>query len=323
MTAEIRLRTGAPGAQILGLGSYRPRRRVTNDELAQVMDTNDEWIQSRVGIAERRWASEDETLVDMAVAAGGKALAASGLSPDEVDLVILASASLRAPIPGIGPQVAHRLGIPRPGSFDLNAGCAGFCYALGMASDAIRTGDATNALVVGVERLTDVTDQTDRSTAVIFADGAGAAVVGASSEPGVGPVAWGSDGDQHNAIEIAAGRSTMTMAGQAVYRWATTKLTEALVEAMDKAGVTAADIDVFAPHQANLRIVESMAKKLGFDENTVIARDIVQSGNTSAASIPLALTALLESGDAKSGDLALVLGYGAGLTFAGQVLRLP
>jgi 3-oxoacyl-[acyl-carrier-protein] synthase-3 len=323
VTAEIRLRTGAPGAQILGLGSYRPRRRVTNDELAQVMDTNDEWIQSRVGIAERRWASEDETLVDMAVAAGGKALAASGLSPDEVDLVILASASLRAPIPGIGPQVAHRLGIPRPGSFDLNAGCAGFCYALGMASDAIRTGDATNALVVGVERLTDVTDQTDRSTAVIFADGAGAAVVGASSEPGVGPVAWGSDGDQHNAIEIAAGRSTMTMAGQAVYRWATTKLTEALVEAMDKAGVTAADIDVFAPHQANLRIVESMAKKLGFDENTVIARDIVQSGNTSAASIPLALTALLESGDAKSGDLALVLGYGAGLTFAGQVLRLP
>jgi 3-oxoacyl-(acyl-carrier-protein) synthase III len=323
VTAEIRLSTGAPGAQILGLGSYRPRRRVTNDELAQVMDTNDEWIQSRVGIAERRWASEDETLVEMAVAAGGKALAASGLSPDEVDLVILASASLRAPIPGIGPQVAHRLGIPRPGSFDLNAGCAGFCYALGTASDAIRTGDARNALVVGVERLTDVTDQTDRTTAVIFADGAGAAVVGASSEPGIGPVAWGSDGDQYNAIEIAAGRSTMTMAGQAVYRWATTKLTEALVEAMDKAGVTAADIDVFAPHQANLRIVESMAKKIGFDENTVIARDIVQSGNTSAASIPLALTALLESGDAKSGDLALVLGYGAGLTFAGQVLRLP
>ncbi len=316
-------REGAAGARVLGLGAYRPRRRITNDELAETMDTNDEWIQSRVGIAERRWAEPDETLVEMAVAAGGKALAASGLSPDEVDLVILASASLRAPIPGIGPQVAHRLGIPRPGSFDLNAGCAGFCYALGTASDAIRTGDARNALVVGVERLTDVTDQTDRTTAVIFADGAGAAVVGASSEPGIGPVAWGSDGDQYNAIEIAAGRSTMTMAGQAVYRWATTKLTEALVEAMDKAGVTAADIDVFAPHQANLRIVESMAKKIGFDENTVIARDIVQSGNTSAASIPLALTALLESGDAKSGDLALVLGYGAGLTFAGQVLRLP
>nr|WP_208384063.1 beta-ketoacyl-ACP synthase III [Modestobacter marinus] len=317
------MREGAPGASILGLGSYRPRRRVTNDELAQVMDTNDEWIQSRVGIAERRWASEDETLVDMSIAAGGKALAASGLAPDQIDLVIVASASLTAPIPGIGPQVAHRLGIPRPGAFDLNAGCAGFCYALGVANDAIRSGEATNVLVVGVERLSDVTDQTDRSTAVIFADGAGAAVLGPSDEPGIGPVAWGSDGDQYTAIEIAAGRSTMTMAGQTVYRWATTKLTQTLIEAMEKAGVTAADIDVFAPHQANLRIIESMAKKLGFGEDTVIARDIVQSGNTSAASVPLALTALLESGEAKSGDLALVLGYGAGLTFAGQVMRLP
>jgi 3-oxoacyl-[acyl-carrier-protein] synthase-3 len=320
---SIRLQAGAPGARVLGLGDYRPRRRVTNDELAQVMETNDEWIQSRVGIAERRWASEDETLVEMSVAAGGKALAASGLTPDEIDLVILASASLTEPIPGIGPQVGYRLGIPRPGAFDLNAGCAGFCYALESASAAIRAGSARNVLVVGVERLTDVVDKTDRSTAVIFADGAGAAVVGASEEPGIGPVAWGSDGDQFSAIEIAAGTGTMTMAGQAVYRWATTKLTEALVEAMDKAGVTAADIDVFAPHQANLRIIESMVKKLGFGEDTVVARDIVQSGNTSAASVPLALTALLESGQAKSGDLALVLGYGAGLTFAGQVLRLP
>jgi 3-oxoacyl-[acyl-carrier-protein] synthase-3 len=320
---SIRVPAGAPGSRVLGLGSYRPRRRVTNDELAQTMETSDEWIQSRVGIAERRWADEDETLVEMAVAAGGKAIAASGLAPDEIDLAVVASASLIVPIPGIGPQVAHRLGIRRPGAFDLNAGCAGWCYALGTADDAIRAGSARNALVVGVERLSDVTDLTDRSTAVIFADGAGAAVVGAADEPGVGPVVWGSDGDQFNAIEIAAGRSTMTMAGQAVYRWATTRLTETLEAAMSRAGVTPDDIDVFAPHQANLRIVESMAKRLGFPERTVIARDIVQSGNTSAASVPLALTALLESGEAKSGDLALVLGYGAGLTFAGQVLRLP
>jgi 3-oxoacyl-[acyl-carrier-protein] synthase III len=321
--SSIQLRQGAPGAQVLGIGGYRPRRRVTNAELETIMDTNDEWIRTRVGIAERRWASEDETLVEMAVAAGGKAMAGSGLAADQVDMVILASASLRAPIPGIGPQVAHRLGIPRPGAFDLNAGCAGFCYALGVANDAIRTGDARNALVVGVERLTDVTDMTDRSTAVIFADGAGAVVVGPSDEPGIGPVAWGSDGDQYNAIEIAAGRSTMTMAGQAVYRWATTRLTETLLAAMERAGVGPQDIDVFAPHQANLRIVESMTKKLGLRDDVVVARDIVQAGNTSAASIPLALTALLESGEAKSGDLALVLGYGAGLTFAGQVLRLP
>jgi len=321
--SRITLHKGAPGARIVGLGAYRPRRRVTNDELSTMMDTSDEWIQSRVGIAERRWASEDETLAEMAIAAGGKAVAASGMAPDEIDLVIVASASLPAPIPGIGPQVAYRLGIPRPGSFDLNAGCAGFCYALGTASDAIRSGDARTALVIGAERLTDVTDLADRSTAVIFADGAGAAVVTASDEPGIGPVAWGSDGDQHNAIEIAAGSSTMSMAGQAVYRWATTKLTETLVQAMERAGVGPADIDVFAPHQANLRIVESMAKRLGFTDDVVIARDIVQSGNTSAASVPLALSALMESGEAKSGDLALVLGYGAGLTFAGQVLVLP
>jgi 3-oxoacyl-[acyl-carrier-protein] synthase-3 len=319
----LQLPQGAPGARILGLGAYRPRRRVTNDDLAKVMETSDEWIQTRVGIAERRWADDDETLVEMAVAAGGKAIAASGLSPDEIDLVIVASASLRVPIPGIGPQVAHRLGVPRPGSFDLNAGCAGFCYALGVANDNIRSGSSRNALVVGVERLTDVTNLEDRTTAVIFADGAGAAVVGASDEPGIGPVVWGSDGDQFNAIEIAAGSSTMTMAGQAVYRWATTKLTETLIAAMEKAGVGPADIDVFAPHQANLRIIESMTKRLGFPESTVIARDVVQSGNTSAASVPLALTALLESGEAKSGDLALLLGYGAGLTFAGQVVVLP
>jgi 3-oxoacyl-(acyl-carrier-protein) synthase III len=318
----LKLAAGAPGTRILGLGSYRPKRRVTNDELAQVIETSDEWIQSRVGIAERRWADDDETLVEMATAAGGKAIAASGLAPDEIDLVVLASASLRQPIPGIGPQVAHRLGIPRPGAMDLNAGCAGFCYSLGMVSDAIRAGSARNAIVIGVERLSDVTDMSDRSTAVIFADGAGAAVVGPADEPGIGPVAWGSDGDQHSAIEIIDS-GYMAMAGQAVYRWATTRLTEALTQAMDRAGVTPADIDVFAPHQANLRIIESMAKRLGFGEKTVIARDIVRSGNTSAASIPLALIALMESGEAKSGDLALVLGYGAGLTYAGQVLRLP
>jgi 3-oxoacyl-[acyl-carrier-protein] synthase-3 len=323
MSGVLQSTTGAPGARVLGLGAYRPRRRVTNAELSETMETSDEWIQTRVGIAERRWASEDETLVEMAVAAGGKALAASGLSPDVIDLVIVASASLRNPIPGIGPRVAHRLGATRPGAFDLNAGCAGFCYALGLANDSIRAGSVRNALIVGVERLTDVTDLADRGTAVIFADGAGAMVVGAADEPGIGPVAWGSDGDQHTAISIPEGLPHMTMAGQAVYRWATTKLTETLLEAMRKAGVGPTDIDVFAPHQANLRIIESMAKKIGFPESTVIARDIVQTGNTSAASVPLALTALLESGEAKSGDTALVLGYGAGLTFAGQVLNLP
>ena len=320
---SIKLPTGAPGARVLGLGEYRPRRRVTNDELASRMETNDEWIQSRVGIAERRWASEDETLVEMSVAAGGKALAASGLDVTDIDLVLLATTSPPKAIPGLAPRVAHQIGIPRPGAFDVNAGCAGWCYALSAAADAIRAGSARNALVIGGERLTDYTNLEDRSTAVIFADGAGAAVVGPSDEPGIGPVAWGSDGDLHEAIAIPEGETGMSMAGQAVYRWATTKLTATLEEAMRRAGVGPDDIDVFAPHQANLRIIELMAKRLGLPDRTVIARDIIRSGNTSSASVPLALSAVMESGEAKSGDLALLLGYGAGLTFAGQVIRLP
>jgi 3-oxoacyl-[acyl-carrier-protein] synthase III len=321
--STIQLPTGAAGARILGFGSYRPRRRVTNDDLAQRMDTNDEWVQSRVGIAERRWAEPDETLVEMSVAAGGKALAASGLDAGDIDLVLLATTSPPKAIPGLAPRIAHQIGVPRPGAFDVNAGCAGWCYALSTAADAIRSGSARNALVIGGERLTDYTDLTDRATAVIFADGAGAAVVGPSDEPAVGPVVWGSDGDLHEAIAIPEGEAGMSMAGQAVYRWATTKLTDTLVEAMRRAGVGPDDIDVFAPHQANLRIIELMAKRLKLPERTVIARDIVVSGNTSSASVPLALSALMESGEAKSGDIALLLGYGAGLTFAGQVVVLP
>ena len=322
MTA-LQLPAGAPGARILGFGSYRPRRRVTNAELAETMDTNDEWIQSRVGIAERRWASEDESLVEMSVAAGGKALAASGLDAADIDLVLLATTSPPTAIPGLAPRVAHLLGAPRPGAFDLNAGCAGWCYALGTAADQIRSGTARNVLVIGGERLTDYTDLTDRTTAVIFADGAGAVVLGPSDEPQVGPMVWGSDGDLNQAIAVPDGEKYMSMAGQSVYRWATTRLTDTLVEAMRRAGVGPEDIDVFAPHQANLRIIEMMAKRVGLPERTVIARDIVRSGNTSSASVPLALAALLESGEAKSGDLALLLGYGAGLTFAGQVVVLP
>ena len=319
----LQLAQGAPGAKILGFGSYRPRRRVTNHELAEVMDTNDEWIKSRVGIAERRWAAEDETLVEMSVAAGGKALAASGLDAADIDLVLLATTSPPTAIPGLAPRIAHQIGVPRPGAFDLNAGCAGWCYALGSAADSIRTGTARHALVIGGERLTDYTDLTDRATAVIFADGAGAVVLGPSDEPHVGPTVWGSDGDLHDAIAVPDGEQHMSMAGQAVYRWATTRLTDTLEEAMRRAGVGPDDIDVFAPHQANLRIIEMMAKRLKLPERTVIARDIVRSGNTSAASVPLALSALLESGEAKSGDVALLLGYGAGLTFAGQVVVLP
>ncbi|MFI7699095.1 beta-ketoacyl-ACP synthase III [Nonomuraea sp. NPDC049480] len=312
----------APGSRVLALGHYQPANVVTNDDLAKTMDTNDEWIQSRVGIKERRVAPESESLEDMATIAGGKALAASGLSPDDVDLVIVATCTLESQIPNASAVVAHRLGIKAPGAFDVNAACAGFCYALGTASAAVRAGAARHVLVIGAEKLSQWVDWTDRSTAVIFADGAGAAVVGPSDVPGIGPVVWGSAGDKADAIHIKDRTTFLHQEGQTVFRWATTTLHPVALEACSRAGVDPAELAAFVPHQANLRIIEAIARKLGADK-AVIARDIVNAGNTSAASIPLALSRMLERGEVRSGGLALVLGFGAGLTYAGQVIEIP
>jgi len=323
VTRSLTLRPGAPGARILGFGDYRPRRIVTNDEISQRVETNDEWIRSRVGISERRFAGEGESVVDMSVAAAGKALASSGVLAQDIDTVIVATCTAPAPIPGLAPEVAHRLGISAPGAFDLNAACAGFCYGLSTAADAIRSGSAENVLVIGAERLTDWTDQDDRGTCIIFGDGAGAAVVAPSDSPGIGPVVWGSDGQQSRAISVADRDSFMEMDGRAVYRWATTQLAASARRACELAGIDISDIDAFVPHQANLRIVDSMARALKLGDNVAIARDIVSAGNTSSASIPLALTGMLERGEIKTGDAALLLGFGAGLTYAGQVIICP
>ncbi|QFY11622.1 beta-ketoacyl-ACP synthase III [Nonomuraea phyllanthi] len=312
----------APGARILAFGHYQPAHVVTNDDLAKTMDTNDEWIQSRVGIKERRVAPAGESVEDMATIAGGKALAASGLSPEDVDLVIVATCTLETQIPNASAIVAHRLGIQSPGAFDVNAACAGFCYALGTASAAVRGGSARHVLVIGAEKLSQWVDWTDRSTAVIFADGAGAAVVGPADTPGIGPVVWGSAGDKADAIVVKDRQHFLHQEGQTVFRWATTALHPVALEACRRAGVEPSELSAFVPHQANLRIVEAIARKLGAD-NAVIARDIVNAGNTSAASIPLALSRMLERGEVRSGGLALVLGFGAGLTYAGQVIEIP
>ncbi|MEU7693324.1 beta-ketoacyl-ACP synthase III [Microbispora hainanensis] len=318
----MKLGQGAPAARILAFGGYQPANVVTNDDLAARLDTNDEWIQSRVGIKERRVAGPEESEIDLAVQAGGKALAASGLSSDDIDLVIVATCTIEAPIPNAAGRVAHRLGITAPGAFDINAACAGFCYALAAASDAVRSGSATNVLVVGSEKLSQWVDSEDRSTAVIFADGAGAAVVGPSDRPGIGPVAWGSAGDKAEAIQVKDRRSYLYQEGQTVFRWATTALHPVAKLACERAGVDPSDLAAFVPHQANLRIVESIARKLGAD-NAVVARDIVLAGNTSAASIPLALSRMIERGEVQSGGLALLLGFGAGLTYASQVIEIP
>jgi 3-oxoacyl-[acyl-carrier-protein] synthase-3 len=315
----------APGARILSFGGYQPGNVVTNDDLAAQVDTNDEWIRSRVGIVSRRFAGPDESVTDMACAAGGKALASSGLSPTDIDLVIVATCSTEASIPNISAVVAHRLGIGAPGAYDLNAACAGFCYALANASDSIRAGSARHVLVIGAEKMTAWIDFTDRSTCIIFADGAGAAVVGpvADGEPaGIGPVVWGSAGDLAQNITIADRKSTLRQEGQSVFRWATTAMHPIAAQACERAGVAVSDLSAFVPHQANLRIIETIARRLGVPRERV-ADDIVHAGNTSSASIPLALSRMAERGDIKPGSPALLLGFGAGLCYAAQVITVP
>jgi 3-oxoacyl-[acyl-carrier-protein] synthase-3 len=269
----------------------------------------------------------------MAVDAGAKALAAAGTDPSEVDLVVAASCTAQAPIPGISPQIATGIGAAGAGAYDVNAGCAGFCYALSAAADAIRAGNARRALVVATERLTDWIDADDRGMAILFGDGAGAALVGvpdgAASEPdvpaGIGPVAWGSDGSGAKVIEIRkreTGRSFMEMEGAAVFRWATTQLVPIARRACDLAGIAPTDLAAIVLHQANLRVTESIARSLGAPQ-AILARDIVDAGNTSAASVPLALSRLVDEGQVGSGDPVLLFAFGAGLSYAGQVIRLP
>jgi 3-oxoacyl-[acyl-carrier-protein] synthase-3 len=313
------------GTKILGIGGYQPDKVVTNDDLAQVVDTNDEWIRSRVGIQSRRFAREDETVADMAEAAGAKALAASGLEPSEIDLVIVATCSTESPMPNAAATVAYRLGIPAPGAYDLNAACAGFCYGIGAASDSVKAGSARNVLVIGAEKMTSWVDPTDRSTCIIFADGAGAAVVGpsgAGERPGIGPVVWGSAGDQAQKITIDGRNGTLRQDGQAVFRWATTAIAPVALEACRRAGVTPAEISAFVPHQANLRIIEAIAKRLGIPRDRV-ADDIITAGNTSSASIPLALSRMAEQGRLQPGTPALLVAFGAGLSYASQVITVP
>jgi len=313
------------GAKILGFGGYQPDKVVTNDDLAKLVDTNDEWIRTRVGIRERRFARDDETVADMAEAAGAKAIAASGLEPSDIDLVTVATCSPESLMPTVSATVAYRLGIIAPGAYDLNAACAGFCYAMANASDAIRAGTARHVLVIGSEKMTAWVDPTDRSTCIIFADGAGAAVVGPVADgepPGIGPVAWGSAGDMAEKIIIADRNSFLHQEGQAVFRWTTTTLHPIAAQACERAGVAVSELSAFVPHQANLRIIEAIARRLGVPRER-LADDIVHAGNTSSASIPLALSRMAERGEVKSGSQALLLGFGAGMCYAAQVITVP
>ncbi|MCX6418070.1 MAG: ketoacyl-ACP synthase III [Actinobacteria bacterium] len=326
--------SGAPFARMLGVGSYSPARVVTNAEMCERIDSTDEWIRERSGITERRFAAPDETVADMAVAAASKALASAGITADQVDCIIVASVTHLKATPSAAAEVSHRLGAGRAPAFDISAACAGFCYGLSMAQDFIRGGSATYVVVIGVEKLTDIVDPNDRSTAFLFADGAGAAVIGPSDTPAIGPTVWGADGSQLDAITMSgryedlrdndqAEYPHVVMQGQAVFRWAVHDMSIVAQQALDAAGITADQLDAFIPHQANLRIVDAMVRSLKLPADIPVARDIVTSGNTSAASIPLAMDHMLQAGQIRSGGLALLIGFGAGLAYAAQVVELP
>jgi 3-oxoacyl-[acyl-carrier-protein] synthase III len=312
------------GSRIVSLGHYQPARVLTNDDLARMVDTNDAWIRDRVGIATRRIA-DSETVADMAAAAADKALAGSGLAASDIDLVVVATCSSIDRCPNVASRVANKLGIRAPGAIDLNTACSGFSYALATADHAIRAGATRHAIVVGSEKLSDITDWTDRSTCVLFGDGAGAAVVSAVADDevtGIGPVVWGSAPERGDVLKIEGWTPYIQQEGQAVFRWATTALAPLALEACAKAGVAPDEIAAFVPHQANARIIDGIVKRLKLT-NAVIAKDIVESGNTSAASVPLALSKLVERREIASGAPVLLFAFGGGLTYAGQVVRCP
>ncbi|WP_062205383.1 ketoacyl-ACP synthase III [Streptomyces sp. NBRC 109706] len=330
--ATLKASRGAPYARLVGVGGYRPTRVVPNEEILRHIESSDEWIRSRSGIVTRHWAGPEETVAEMALAAAGKAIADAGITARQVDAVVISTVSHFAQTPGIATQIAHRLGTENAPAFDISAACAGFGYGLTVGKGLIVDGSASHVLVVGVERLSDLTDLTDRSTAFLFGDGAGAVVLGPSLEPALGPTVWGSEGDKADVIgqtvpwnEYQPGDRfpALRQEGQTVFRWAVYEMAKVAQQALDAAGITVDDLDVFIPHQANMRIIDSMVKTLKLPEHVAVARDIETTGNTSAASIPLAMERMLATGQARSGDTALVIGFGAGLVYAATVVTLP
>jgi 3-oxoacyl-[acyl-carrier-protein] synthase III len=348
--------------RIASVGSHRPARVVTNDEICQVLDSSDEWIRDRTGIVSRRFAAASETVTDIAEPAARSALERAGLAAGDVDVVLVATVTHLQQTPSAAALLAHRIGATPAAAMDVSVACSGFCHALSLADGLIRAGTATHVLVVGVEKLSDIVDPRDRSTAFIFGDGAGAVVVTAAAdheEPGIGPTIWGSDGGRGDVImtppwasirsgeletpgfdigcdvstEIAASLETtqdvapvpptLRMQGQAVFRWAIWEMAPVARKALAEAGIEPGDLAAFIPHQANLRIIDALAKQIGIPAHVAIARDVVTSGNTSGASVPLAMDALLTQQPELSGGLALLIGYGAGLSYAAQVVRLP
>jgi len=325
--------TGPAHTRILGLGAARGENVVPNDDLVGPIDSSDEWIRQRTGMVTRVRAGADTDVLDLAEKAAREAIANAGLTGADIDAVILATVTYFHQTPSGAAILADRLGATPAAAFDVSAACAGYCYGIGQADALVRAGTARNVLVIGAEKMSEFVDPTDRSISFLLGDGAGAVVIGPSDFPGIGPTVWGSDGSQAQAIrqthswldtrDKGAGWPTLRQEGPSVFKWAVWQMAPVAEKALAAAGVTADQIDAFIPHQANMRIIDQMIKQLKLPDTVAVGRDIADTGNTSAASIPLATERLIREGQAKSGDLALQIGFGAGLVYAAQVVVLP
>ena len=320
-------------SRIYSLGASRGDLVVTNDAIAGPIDSSDEWIRQRTGIITRRRASTEQSLMDMAVDASKEAIAGAGISPSEIGAVIFSTISPPYQTPSAATLLAELIGANPAPAFDISAACAGYCYGIAQADALVRSGVAKYVLVVGGEKLSDFIDPTDRSISFLLADGAGAAIVGPSDEAGISPTVWGSDGSHWSSVSMTsslldfrdgeASWPTIRQDGLTVFKWAVWEMVKVAKEALDVAGIQAEDLSALVTHQANIRIIDELVKQLKLPESVAVARDIVNTGNTSAASVPLAMHQLLKDGTVQPGGLALQIGFGAGLAFAAQVVVLP
>ncbi len=325
---------GAQFTRIVSLGAARGDLVVSNDDIAGPIDSSDEWIRQRTGIIERRRSSDAEQAIDLATRASMEAITKAGIEAHRIGAVIVATISNAVQTPSLASLLADRVGATPAAAYDISAACAGYTYAIAQADALIRSGAAEYVLVVGAEKLSDFANPTDRSISFLLGDGAGAAIVGPSDTIGIGPTLWGSDGSKWDAVGMdrplrdafddREGKfPTLRQDGQAVFRWAVWEMAKVAKETLEASGVAPEELAAFVPHQANMRIIDEFAKQLGLPESVLIARDIQTTGNTSAASIPLAMHRLLEEHPEASGGLALQIGFGAGLVYGAQVVTLP
>jgi len=332
--ASLTQSTGVPFTRIHAVGAARGDVIVPNDDIVGPIESSDEWIRQRTGVITRTRASANVQAVDLAEAASREAIEKAGIAASDIGAVIVSTISNTVQTPSLAALLTERIGATPAPAYDVSAACAGYAYGIAQADALIRAGAARYVLVVGAEKLSDVAKPTDRTISFLLGDGAGAAIVGPADEPGIGATVWGSDGSKWDAVGMDrplkeafddpdGDYPTLRQEGQTVFRWAVWEMAKVAKQALDAAGVSAEDLAAFIPHQANMRIIDEFAKQLKLPESVIVGRDIATTGNTSAASIPLATHRLLAEHPELSGGLALQIGFGAGLVFGAQVVRLP